>query len=102
MSKKTATVYTRVEPELKEQAEEVLAQLGIPMANAVNMFLHQLVLRRGFPFEITIPQRMPLDESKMTKEELDTEIQKGIDSIKSGKVTPSEQVWAEMREQYGI
>ena len=30
------------EPEVKEQAEQVLDQLGIPMSNAVGMFLRQI------------------------------------------------------------
>ena len=36
---RTSNVFARVEPEVKEQAEMVLNQLGIPMSNAVGMFL---------------------------------------------------------------
>ena len=50
---RTANVFARVEPEVKEQAEQVLLQLGVPMSNAVGMFLRQVVLKRGIPFEIT-------------------------------------------------
>lgn len=46
----------RVEPEVKEQAEQVLDRLGIPMSNAVGMFLRQIVLQRGLPFEVKLPQ----------------------------------------------
>ena len=35
---RTANVFARVEPEVKEQAEQVLDRLGIPMSNAVGMF----------------------------------------------------------------
>ena len=31
---RTANVFARVEPEVKEQAEQVLDRLGIPMSNA--------------------------------------------------------------------
>ena len=48
---RTANVFARVEPELKEQAESVLDQLGIPMSNAVGMFLRQVVLQKGIPFD---------------------------------------------------
>ena len=44
---RTSNVFARVEPEIKEQAEEILDQLGIPMSNAVGMFLRQVVLHRG-------------------------------------------------------
>ena len=48
---RTATVFARVEPEIKEQAEQVLDRLGIPMSNAVGMFPQQVVLQKGIPFE---------------------------------------------------
>ena len=52
---RTANVFARVEPEIKEQAEDVLNQLGIPMSNAVGMFLRQVVIQRGIPFEVNYP-----------------------------------------------
>ena len=52
---KTANVFARVEPELKEQAEHVLDQLGISMSDAVGMFLRQIVLHNGIPFEMKLP-----------------------------------------------
>lgn len=57
---RTSNVFARVEPELKEQAEQVLSQLGIPMSNAVSMFLRQVVLQRGIPFEMKLPKEPPL------------------------------------------
>ena len=41
---RTANVFTRVDPETKQQAEAILNQLGIPMSNAIGMFLKQIVL----------------------------------------------------------
>ena len=96
---KTSTVYTRVEPEIKEQAEQILAALGIPMSNAVNLFLHQVILRQGIPFEIQLPRSMPLDMSKMTREEIDTEIQKGIDSMNAGRVKTAAEVRQAIKER---
>ena len=49
---KTANVFTRVDPALKNQAEAVLDQLGISMSTAMGMFLQQVVLQRGIPFEV--------------------------------------------------
>ena len=36
---KTTTMNLRVNPAVKQQAEDVLKQLGVPMATAVDMFL---------------------------------------------------------------
>lgn len=98
---RTSTIYARVEPELKEQAEQILDHLGISMSNAVGMFLRQLVLRRGIPFEVCIPAQQPPDYFQLTKEQFDAEIQKGLDDIKAGRLYSAKEVEDEMRRDYG-
>ena len=97
---KSSSVYTRVEPELKEQVEQVLSQLGIPMANAINLFLHQIVLQKGIPFDVKLPQRMPLDYFALSEEQFDVEIEKGFASLSAGKIVPANQVREKMQRQY--
>ena len=97
---KSSSVYTRVEPELKEQVEQVLSKLGIPMANAINLFLHQIVLRKGIPFDVTLPQKMPLDCSALTREQLDAEIEKGFASVDAGRTVSAKVVRENMQRQY--
>jgi addiction module RelB/DinJ family antitoxin len=97
---KSSSVYTRVEPELKEQVEQVLSKLGIPMANAINLFLHQIVLRKGIPFDVTLPQRMPLDYSALSREQFDTEIEKGFASLEAGRTVSAKEVRENMQRQY--
>ncbi len=99
---RTSNVFARVEPEVKEQAEMVLNQLGIPMSNAVGMFLRQVVIQRGIPFEMKLPANKPLDMSQMTKEQFDAEIQKGITDIENGRVYSVDEVEEEMRRLYGV
>ena len=41
---KTANLYTRIDPELKEQAEYILNSLGLPPSTAITMFYKQVVL----------------------------------------------------------
>ena len=45
MAAKSANLYARIEPDVKEQAEGILATLGIPASNAINMFYKQIILR---------------------------------------------------------
>ena len=99
---KSSSVFSRVEPELKEQAEEVLSQLGIPMANAINLYLRQIVLRKGIPFDVRLPRSTPLNFNELSTEQLDTEIQKGFDDLNAGRVVSSKQVRVEMQRQYGV
>ena len=86
---KSSSVFTRVEPELKEQVEEVLSQLGIPMANAINIYLRQIVLRKGIPFNVILPHNTPLNYNALSTEQFDAEIQKGFDDLDAGRVVSS-------------
>jgi len=54
---KTETVRARVEHDLKRDAEAVLSELGLSTSEAVTLFLRQIVLRRGLPFSVRIPNR---------------------------------------------
>ena len=99
---RTANVFARVEPELKEQAESVLDQLGIPMSNAVGMFLRQIVLQKGIPFEMKLPRTAPLTYGSLTKEQFDKGIEKGMSDVKAGRVYSSEDNEAEMIRELGI
>ena len=84
---RTANIFVRVEPKIKEQAEEVLEQLGIPMSNAVGLFLRQVVLQRGIPFEMKLPAyEEPVAYGSLTKEQFNAEIEKGMEDIKAGRV----------------
>lgn len=99
---RTSNIFARVEPEVKEQAEQVLEQLGIPMSNAIGMFLRQVVMQRGIPFEMKLPVNKPLAIDSLTKEQFDEEMQKGMDDIKAGRVYSADAVEDEMRRIYGI
>lgn len=99
---RTSNVFARVEPEIKEQAEHVLDRLGIPMSNAVGMFLRQVVLQRGIPFEMKLPQNNPLAYELLTKEQFDVEIEKGMADIRAGRVYSADDVEAEMKRDFGL
>jgi len=99
---RTANIFARVEPEVKEQAEEVLDRLGIPMSNAVGMFLRQVALQRGIPFEMKLPQEMPLAYGALTKEQFDLEMQKGMEDIREGRVYSADAIENEMTREFGI
>ncbi len=96
-SKKTASIFTRVTPELKEEAEKVLDQLQIPMSTALSMFLQQVVNQQRIPFEIKLPQK-PVDYDSLTKEAFDREIQKGLDDYEKGRVLTVAEVKAKFEE----
>ena len=101
MSKST-NLYVRVEPDVKENAETILTQLGIPMSNAVGMFLKQIILHRGIPFDVTLPATQPLDISMLTEEEFHTELEKGYADTLKGNVIPAKEAFTSLRGELGI
>ena len=99
---KTSNVFARVEPELKEQAESVLNQLGMPMSNAIGLFLQQVVLQRGIPFDVKLPFRKPLGLGSLSEEEFNYEIEKGFADIVAGRMRSADNVFADLKRDYGI
>ncbi|MFN2358414.1 MAG: type II toxin-antitoxin system RelB/DinJ family antitoxin [Desulfotignum sp.] len=55
---KTATIQTRVDPAVKHNAQIILKKLNISMSEAISMYLSQITLHHGIPFEIKIPNEV--------------------------------------------
>lgn len=53
---KTDTLHIRVEPSVKQRAEKTLNDLGLSITDAINVFLTQVILNDGIPFEIRKPK----------------------------------------------
>ena len=102
MAAKSANLYARIEPDVKEQAEGILATLGIPASNAINMFYKQIILNRGLPFEVKIPTARPVDISRMNVETLDMELEKGYADMQAGRTKSAAQVFADIRRDYNV
>ena len=102
MAAKSANLYARIEPDVKEQAESILSALGIPASNAINMFYKQIILNRGLPFEVKIPAERPVDVSELSEAELNEEFEKGYADMKAGRTKPARQVFEDIRKDYGI
>lgn len=102
MAGRTSNVFARVEPELKENAEAVLSQLGIPMSNAIGIFLKQVVLQQGLPFSVVIPRAVPISMGALSKEQLDAELEKGYQSYLAGNSMSLHEFEKEMKRDYGV
>lgn len=99
---KTANLYVRIEPDVKEQAENILTALGIPASNAINMFYKQIILQRGLPFEVKMPVARPLDASALTDAQMDAELEKGYADMQAGRTKSVKSAFADIRKDYGL
>ena len=52
---KSSTITIRVDPELKRKTEKTLGNLGLTTTQAVTIFLKQIVLQKGLPFPVSLP-----------------------------------------------
>ncbi len=52
---KTATIQTRVDPVIKGKTQKILKKLNISMSEAISIYLSQITLHNGIPFEIKFP-----------------------------------------------
>jgi DNA-damage-inducible protein J len=99
---KTTSLYVRLEPELKEQAESVLGQLGIPLSNAVNIFLKQVVMQNGIPFDVKIPAKKPVEAANLTVAEFDAELEKGYADFVQENTKSATKAFSNIRRDYEI
>lgn len=98
---KTTTLNLRVNPTVKQQAEDVLKQLGIPMATAIDMYLRQITLTGGIPFSLSLPKTPAvLNADTMTDEQLHAALQMGIKEVQNGSTVDAQSAFAQFREQH--
>jgi DNA-damage-inducible protein J len=102
MAAKSANLYARIEPEVKEQAEGILSALGIPASNAINMFYKQIILQRGLPFDVKIPSARPVDMNNLSEEQMNLELEKGYADMKAGRTKPASKAFTNIRKDYNL
>ncbi|WP_130471808.1 type II toxin-antitoxin system RelB/DinJ family antitoxin [Candidatus Magnetaquicoccus inordinatus] len=52
---KSEMIRARIEPAIKQDAEAILSELGLSVTEAITMFYRQVVLHRGLPFLVRLP-----------------------------------------------
>jgi addiction module RelB/DinJ family antitoxin len=79
-----------------------MSQLGMTPSSVIQMLYSQIVLQKGLPFEVKLPSAKPTAIGGMTKDQLDAELQKGMDDIASGRVLSADEVDEELAREFGI
>ena len=84
MSKKSAAITVRINADKKEEAEAILAQLGLPSSIVIDALYHQIILRGEIPSEMLQSNLGIKNTGAMGKEEFDALLQKGYDEALEG------------------
>ena len=64
---KTATIRARIEPDLKNEVEDILSRLGLSASEAILLLYCQIQLRRGLPFAVAIPNSLTAKTLRASK-----------------------------------
>lgn len=97
---KTETLHIRVNENVKSNAEETLSRLGISISEAVNMFLCQVDLTGGLPFEVKLPA--PERLIVRNKEELRQKIAEADEDIRAGRTSDARESINRLREKHDL
>ena len=97
---KTATLNLRVNPEVKQRAEEVLKSLGMPMSTAIDIYLNQISLTGGIPFAVTLPKAPAnIDATQMTAEEIHAKLDRGYQDAMEDRTRDAKEAFAAFRAE---
>ena len=58
---KTSVIHTRIDSDLKADAESVLEKIGLTSSEAVRLFYRQIELNQGIPFDVKIPNKLTVE-----------------------------------------
>ena len=67
MAEKTANVNARIRKDIKDEAEAILDEIGLPRSAAIDMFYRKIIRCKGLPFPARI-MPAPDDDINGTKD----------------------------------
>ena len=96
----SASIFVRLDAELKKDATEILNQLGLDVSTAVKIFLHQVVNNKGLPFEVSLVsnQKDDLSGLKQTKMYVNKKEYKAFFNLLKSSKEPNDELLRLMKE----
>ena len=95
----TTEIRSRIEPELKEEAQDVLGRVGLNISDAIRLFLRQVVAAKGLPFEVrhapNAATQAAILEARQVRARYDTA--KDLTNAIQGKRTKKKRVYKAVR-----
>ncbi len=78
---RSETINARVEPKVKEKVTTIFKRIGISTSDAINIFLHRVVLNNGIPFDLRIPNSATMKAMKDVENKKNLETAESIDDL---------------------
>lgn len=77
----TATIQVRIDQNTKQKAIKILNTLNIDMSEAIKMYLKQIILNKGIPFDLRIPNKVTAKSMVKTEAGKDLHEVKNVDEL---------------------
>lgn len=98
MAAKTANVMARVEPNVKEQAEEIMDMLGIPVSVVINTLYKQIIMTRSIPFSLSVPTA-PVARDELDDAAFRAMMERGLKEAKADQSRLASDVFADLKRE---
>ena len=98
MAAKTANVMARVEPSVKEQAEEIMEMLGIPVSVVINTLYKQIIMTRSIPFSLSVPP-VPVARDETDEAAFHAMMERGLSEARADKSRAASDVFADLKRE---
>ena len=96
MASKTANVTARVQPEIKQQAEDILERLGIPVSVLIDSLYRQIIMTNSIPYSFSVPS-IPTRDA-MSTAQFNEMMAKGLKQAKAGQGMDLDDAFARISE----
>lgn len=98
MASKTANVIARVEPQVKEQAEEIMDMLGIPVSVVINTLYRQIIMTRSIPFSLSVP-KVPVARDELDDAAFSAMMERGLKEAKADQSRLASDVFTDLKRE---
>ena len=97
---KTDTIHIRVNEETKNNAEQILAMLGLTISDAVNMLLCQVNLTGSLPFQVQLPS--PQNVIVNSRADIERKLNEAEQDIADGNISAADEAFARLESKYAL
>lgn len=66
-----SVIRSRIDSSIKLEAQELLKRFGLTMSDAIRLFLHQVVIEKGLPFEVKLPKAQALEHDRWFRSQVE-------------------------------
>lgn len=101
MTLKSANVVARVEPEIKQQAENILAEIGLSSSSVINALYKQIIIQKGIPFSMVTYQTKATN-AMVDKEQLNILLAEGLRQAKANEGGDLAEMFSEIRRRHRL